>query len=553
MNGLKFFSALSLLLINSIIGQMFSGNVKDFSTSQNLENVLIEITDKNTYEKDTIYSDYYGNWSYTLTSIENGQIPNSFYVDQNYPNPFGSIQSKPSGNTSTNIIFNIYKSEKVNVIIHDILGRVVDKNEYFLQNGSYKINYGGKGSAGIYFYTISTSHNSITKKMIQLNGTSGNGITGLHSINFKSVSTLPKPYEKNISIIFSKYAYVSDTLHTIINGGGNLTTSLESLHSNALLVDLHNDILERIFMEDPSYNIGIYNYKFETDIPRLKIGGVDLQFFAAWVSPTAYVGKYYQTTVDLIERLKYEAMINSDNLVVTNNSESSLNVINEKKIAAVIGVEGGHSIDGSIEKLTQLYNLGMRYLTITWNNSTEWAISSSDSRTATVGLSDFGKEVIRKMDSLGVIIDVSHVGIKTISDILEITHNPIIATHSGVRAIKNSSRNLYDSQIKAIANSGGVIGIVFYPSFIGDSNNDGDSDIDDVVAHIDYIVNLVGIDFVAIGSDFDGTNGYLVEGLSNVTKYPYLTLALLERGYTHNQIRKILGENFLRVFKQVCK
>ncbi|PIQ08650.1 MAG: hypothetical protein COW71_10685, partial [Ignavibacteriales bacterium CG18_big_fil_WC_8_21_14_2_50_31_20] len=503
MNSLKFFSALSLLLINSIIGQTFSGNVKDFSTSQNLENVLIEITDKNTYEKDTIYSDYYGNWSYTLTSIENGQIPNSFYVDQNYPNPFGSIQSKPSGNTSTNIIFNIHKSEKVNVIIHDILGRVVDKNEYFLQNGSYKINYGGKGSAGIYFYTISTSHNSITKKMIQLNGTSGNGITGLHSINFKSVSTLPKPYEKNISIIFSKYAYVSDTLHTIINGGENLTTSLESLHSNALLVDLHNDILERIFMEDPSYNIGIYNYKFETDIPRLKIGGVDLQFFAAWVSPTAYVGKYYQTTVDLIERLKYEAMINSDNLVVTNNSESSLNVINEKKIAAVIGVEGGHSIEGSIEKLTQLYNLGMRYLTITWNNSTEWAISSSDSRTATVGLSDFGKEVIRKMDSLGVIIDVSHVGIKTISDILEITHNPIIATHSGVRAIKNSSRNLYDSQIKAIANSGGVIGIVFYPSFIGDSNNDGDSDIDDVVAHIDYIVNLVGIDFVAIGSDFD--------------------------------------------------
>jgi len=553
MNSLKFFSALSLLLINSIIGQTFSGNVKDFSTSQNLENVLIEITDKNTYEKDTIYSDYYGNWSYTLTSIENGQIPNSFYVDQNYPNPFGSIQSKPSGNTSTNIIFNIHKSEKVNVIIHDILGRVVDKNEYFLQNGSYKISYGGKGSAGIYFYTISTSHNSITKKMIQLNGTSGNGITGLHSINFKSVSTLPKPYEKNISIIFSKYAYVSDTLHTIINGGENLTTSLESLHSNALLVDLHNDILERIFMEDPSYNIGIYNYKFETDIPRLKIGGVDLQFFAAWVSPTAYVGKYYQTTVDLIERLKYEAMINSDNLVVTNNSESSLNVINEKKIAAVIGVEGGHSIEGSIEKLTQLYNLGMRYLTITWNNSTEWAISSSDSRTATVGLSDFGKEVIRKMDSLGVIIDVSHVGIKTISDILEITHNPIIATHSGVRAIKNSSRNLYDSQIKAIANSGGVIGIVFYPSFIGDSNNDGDSDIDDVVAHIDYIVNLVGIDFVAIGSDFDGTNGYLVEGLSNVTKYPYLTLALLERGYTHNQIRKILGENFLRVFKQVCK
>jgi len=246
-------------------------------------------------------------------------------------------------------------------------------------------------------------------------------------------------------------------------------------------------------------------------------------------------------------------MINSDNLVVTNNSESTLNAINESKIAAVIGVEGGHTIENSIDKLVQLYNMGMRYLTITWNNSTNWAVSASDSRTNTVGLSEFGKNVIRKMDSLGVIIDVSHVGIKTISDILEVTKNPIMATHSGVRAIKNSSRNLYDNQIKAIANSGGVIGIVFYPTFIGDADNDGDSDIADVIAHIDYIVNLVGVDYVAIGSDFDGTSGYLVEGLSDVTKYPVLTMALLKHGYTHAQIRKILGENFLRIFKQVCK
>ncbi len=156
------------------------------------------------------------------------------------------------------------------------------------------------------------------------------------------------------------------------------------------------------------------------------------------------------------------------------------------------------------------------------------------------------------MDSLGILIDISHVGIKTITDILDVTQNPIIATHSGVRAIENHNRNLYDNQIESIANSGGVIGIVFYPPFIGDADNDGDSDISDVIAHIDYIVNLVGIDHVALGSDFDGTGGYLVDGLSDVTKFPDLTKALLDHGYSQSEVKKILGENFLRVFKQVC-
>jgi len=533
-----------LALYNSLNAQTFTGNVKDAITNQNMQNVLIEVTEINFEAKDTIYTDSNGNWNYTLTSISQSQIPSTFEVSQNYPNPF---------NPSTNINFSIDESEKVSISIHDILGRVMDQQEFDLQKGSYKIKYNGKGSAGIYFYTISNSKHSITKKMIQLDGSNGSGLADLQTINFRSCSKLDKPNGKNIAVVFSKFAYVSDTLNVTINGGENFENVLESLHSNAILVDLHNDILERIFLEDPNYHIGNFNSKFETDIPRLKIGGMDLQFFAAWVSPTAYTGKYFQTTLDLIERLNYETFLNVNEITLTTNYESSLNEINQNKIAAVIGVEGGHSIEGSIEKLTQLYNIGMRYLTITWNNSTEWAVSASDSRTSTVGLSEFGKDVIRKMDSLGIIIDVSHTGIKTISDILEITKNPIMATHSGVRAIKNSSRNLYDSQIKDIANSGGVIGIVFYPPFIGDADSDGDSDIADVIAHIDYIVNLVGIDYVAIGSDFDGTNGDLVDGLSDVTKYPDLTIALLEHGYSHAEVRKILGENFLRVFKQVCK
>jgi membrane dipeptidase len=189
-------------------------------------------------------------------------------------------------------------------------------------------------------------------------------------------------------------------------------------------------------------------------------------------------------------------------------------------------------------------------MTITWNNSTDWAVSAADSRSTTVGLSDFGRQVIRTMDSLGIMIDVSHTGIKTIQDILEETTNPIIATHSGARSIQNHSRNLYDSQIVDIANSGGVVGIVFYPPFLGSPDNS--VDINTVISHIDHIVNLVGIDYVAIGSDFDGIGDNTVNGLEDISKFPALTLALLEHGYTRSEVDKILGGNFKRVFEQVC-
>ncbi len=191
----------------------------------------------------------------------------------------------------------------------------------------------------------------------------------------------------------------------------------------------------------------------------------------------------------------------------------------------------------------------MRYLTITWNNSTNWAISAKDPRTLTQGLSEFGRQVIRKLDSLGVIIDVSHVGIKTIQDILAVTTNPIVATHSGARSVYNHYRNLYDSQIQDIAKSGGVVGVVFYPYFLNGSSN---SSIDDVLKHIDHIVKLVGTNYVSIGSDFDGIE-VTPTGLEDVTKFPDLTLALLQHGYTETEVAKFLGGNFKRVFEKVCK
>lgn len=249
------------------------------------------------------------------------------------------------------------------------------------------------------------------------------------------------------------------------------------------------------------------------------------------------------------DRFYSELAANPLTIAQATTMQQALELNNQNKIAGIIGVEGGHHIENNLDNLTTLYNAGMRYLTITWNNSTTWAISARDSRTLTHGLTEFGRQVIRKLDSLGVIIDVSHVGIKTIQDILQITSNPIIATHSGARAIRNHTRNLYDWQIQDIANSGGVIGIVFYPPFLTSSSS---AYINDVIQHIDYIVNLVGIDHVAIGSDFDGIGTNVVLGLEDVSKFPDLTLALLQHGYSEQEIAKILGGNFKRVFEAVC-
>src|SRR5690606_11838391 len=193
--------------------------------------------------------------------------------------------------------------------------------------------------------------------------------------------------------------------------------------------------------------------------------GVDVQFFSIWVSPTTYTN-YYQQALVMRDLFFSELAANTSTIAQATTMQQALNLNNQNKIAAVIGVEGGHHIEESLDKLDTLYYAGMRYLTITWNNSVSWAIAAADNRTLTQGLNSFGQQVIRKLDSLGVIIDVSHTGIKTIQDILEETGNPIIASHSGVRAIKDHYRYLYDWQIEDIYVSGGVLGVGFFHPLI---------------------------------------------------------------------------------------
>ena len=523
------------------LAQIVTGTVVDSISQTVIANAKIEIVNLSSGYTDSTFANSSGNWSYdfSITGIrENNLLPDDFALAQNYPNPF---------NPSTTIQFQIPKSGNVQILIHNILGQLIDSREQYLSAGGYSINWDANGSAGVYFYTVKVRDKSITNKMILLDGGNGTGLSNIQQGNKLQKSSANKSAYIQASITISKFAYLSQTINAVINGSEHFTTQLVTIHSNATLIDLHNDILE-VMLGEPSYHLGTLHTTHHTDIPRLQKGGVDIQFFSDWVSPSQFSDTlYFDQTQVMIDILDNEIALNQNYIGQARNPQEALALNNEGKIAAVIGVEGGHAIENSLDNLITLYERGMRYMTITWNNSTSWAVSAQDSRSTTVGLSDFGRSVIRLMDSLGVIIDISHTGIKTIQDILEVTKNPIVATHSGVRAIKNHYRNLYDDQIIAIANSGGVIGVVFYPPFL----TTGTAYIDDVVEHIDYIKNLVGIDYIAIGSDFDGIEVTPV-GLEDVSKFPALTLKLLANGYSRQDIEKILGGNFMRVFEQVC-
>ncbi len=519
-----------------------SGNVKDKKTSSPIESARVQIRNLLNGSVDSVFSDMLGNWQYhILTSVvtQSANVPNSLEVYQNFPNPF---------NPSTKINFSIPSNENVTILVHDIIGQLIDQKSALLSGGNYIVDWFSKGSAGVYFYTISYGNQSITKKMIQLDGGNGIGLGEIRSGISNNYSKAKSAEVVNVEIVITKFSYAADTTISTIVGGENITTFLKTIHDKYTLIDLHNDVLE-LMIDDSTYHLATLHTYNHTDIPRLQQGEVDVQFFSVWVDPAADTN-YFQQALVMKDLFCSEMNSNPSTITQATTMQQALEINSQNKIAAVIGVEGGHSIENSLDNLVALYNAGMRYLTITWNNSTDWAISASDSRTLTNGLTYFGRQVIRKLDSLGVIIDVSHVGIKTIQDILEETTNPIIASHSGARALRNSTRNLYDWQIQDIANSGGVIGIVFYPPFL---TSTPPATISDVIQHIDYIVNLLGsTDNVAIGSDFDGIGTNVVMGLEDVSKFPALTLALLQHGYTELEVAKFLGGNFKRVFEQVC-
>ena len=377
--------------------------------------------------------------------------------------------------------------------------------------------------------------------------------------------------------------------------------SYQKIHDNAIVVDTHNDILTKVVMY--GFDIGKdLTGKTHSDLFRWKKGGLDVQFFSVWSDgnqkdPFAYALRQMDSLDALVKR-------NRDKIVEVANSKELYKAVKQHKLATMFGIEGGHQIEDDLGKLDSLYKRGARYMTLTWNNSTSWA-SSAYEETASLrlppkegeknksvqvkfGLNDFGKQVIHRMNELGMMVDVSHVGETTFWDVINTTTKPIIASHSSVYALCHHQRNLKDDQIKAIAKNGGVIQINFNSGFLDSTEGrkedifrekykaESDSltkagkneyEVEDYIfwnhkaeaeflrppfsllmQHIEYVIKLVGVDYVGIESDYDGVES-VPQQMDDVTKYPLITKALVEKGYSEKDIDKILGGNLLRVLK----
>lgn len=370
--------------------------------------------------------------------------------------------------------------------------------------------------------------------------------------------------------------------------------STQGVHRRAIVVDTHNDCLSGQVLE--GRDISVLQTKGHSDYVRWKKGGLDIQFFSVYTgeTPRSKLG-YYHDAIEEIDSLNRIVLRHPKKFDFASSYREAKQKVHRNRVVAMIGVEGGHMIESDLSKLDSLITKGMSYLTLTWNNSTEWASSAMDESGAGKslmhkGLTDFGRQVVRRLNEKGVMVDLSHVGEQTFSDVLAVTTKPVILTHSSVWNLCPVFRNVKDEQIKAVAKNGGVICVNFYPAFISkkfvdtrkywegkgkDSltqrlqSQEGltsaqaqerwksvlDAELrksmpglKEVADHIDYIVKLVGPDYVGIGADYDGI-GFVPNGLEDVSTYPRLTEELKLRGYSNKDIKKILGGNVLRVLK----
>jgi len=332
---------------------------------------------------------------------------------------------------------------------------------------------------------------------------------------------------------------------------------VREVHKSALLIDSHNDATSRTVT---GVDIAQKATKGHTDVPRLREGGVGAVFFAAYVAPT-YAKDHTSANraLQMIDTVRHDIVARHPNdFVLALTADDVVAAHMAGKIAALIGIEGGHAIEDSPRLLRDFYALGVRYMTLTHTNTNGWADSSGDLREKAVqrhnGLNDLGRQIVQEMNRLGMIVDISHVADKTFWDALETSKAPIFASHSSCRALCDVPRNMTDEMIAALGKKGGVIQINFNCSFLtrraADEKSGIRASLADVVAHIDHAVKIAGVDAVGIGSDFDGIT-CTPEGLDDVSKFPNLTRALLEKGYSAADIRKIYGGNTLRLLREV--
>jgi membrane dipeptidase len=321
--------------------------------------------------------------------------------------------------------------------------------------------------------------------------------------------------------------------------------------TGALLIDTHNDVTSRTVA---GLDLGKPAERTHTDLPRLRQGGVGAVFFAAYVSASyARSGQAAHRALEMIDTIRRDiAEAHPDEAVLALSARDIEAAHKSGKLAVLIGVEGGHAIENSLRLLRDYYALGARYMTLTHVNSIEWADSSGDIDKADVphhnGLTDFGRGVVAEMNRLGMAVDVSHVSDKTFFDVLATSRAPVFASHSSCRALADIPRNMTDEMIVAMAKKGGVIQINFGCEFLAPKSRR--AQIADVVAHIGRVVKLAGLGAVGIGTDYDGVS-CVPEGLEDVSKFPALTRALLEAGYSAPDVAKIYGGNTLRFLRAV--
>lgn len=331
------------------------------------------------------------------------------------------------------------------------------------------------------------------------------------------------------------------------------------VHEEAVVVDGHNDLPWRIRgetqLEISPLHLDRRNEEGHTDIPRMLEGGLDVQFWSVYVNaefrgPEATAVQLEQ--IDVAKRFcrKYPQ------LEMAYTADDVDRIVGEERIACLLGMEGGHVISNSIPVLRQLYEAGARYLTLTHFRTLSWA-DAAGGEALHGGLSQFGEEVVREMNRLGMIVDLSHVSAQTMRDAIRVSEAPVIFSHSGARALHDHPRNVPDDVLRSLREKGGVVMVIFYPSYIvpgadtlSSEEAEARADVGTVADHIDHVVEVAGIDHVGLGSDFDGVST-LPRGLKDVSELPNLTEELLRRGYSEEEVRKILGGNVLRVFRQV--
>jgi membrane dipeptidase len=372
----------------------------------------------------------------------------------------------------------------------------------------------------------------------------------------------------------------------------------QQIHNSALVIDTHADTPQRFL--DEGFDIGSTdpNDIGHISLDKARRGNLGAEFFSIWVEPETNQGHFARHTFDLIDAVYEQTARHPDRMMMAFSIADIERADREHKLAALMGIEGGHSIENDIHLLRDYYRLGVRYMTLSWSNTNEWADSSGDINDPKVehhnGLTDFGKQVVLEMNRLGMMVDISHVADKTFWDAIATTKAPVIASHSSARALVDAPRNMTDEMLRAVTKNGGVVQVNFFNGFIDDNfrkaNEAQKADAEaarkryieqkkaegkeptyieldrierewiariprpplkSLVDHIDHIAKVAGVDHVGLGSDFDGVSGATPEGINSAADLPKITQALLDRGYSAEDIQKILGGNLMRVFREV--